>query len=77
MVALGTQDFDLVTSGPATTVVRVRFTPYWKLVGATGCVSRTPGGWTRVRLAHGGRARVSARFALGRVLGRGPRCTEA
>lgn len=77
LVALGTQDFELATPGPATAIVRVRFTPYWKLVGSSGCVSEAPGGWTRVQTTRGGRVRVAARFALGRVLERGPRCTRA
>jgi hypothetical protein len=77
MVALGTQTFELSAPGPATAFVRVRFTPYWKLVGAAGCVSRAAGGWTRVSLTRGGRAQVAARFALGRVLERGSRCTRA
>jgi hypothetical protein len=77
VTGLGTQDFELAAARPATALVRLRFTPYWKLVGAAGCVSRAPGGWTRVRLARAGRALVAARFALGRVLERGPRCTRA
>jgi hypothetical protein len=77
MVALRTDDFVLETAGPATVVVRVRFTPYWKLEDAPGCVSRTRDGWTRVRLARRGRVRISARFAPGRVIDRGPRCTDS
>jgi hypothetical protein len=75
MVDLGTQHFELVAPRPTTAVVRVRFTPYWNLDGLPGCVSRARGGWTRVRLARGGRARVSVRFAPARVVSRGPRCT--
>jgi hypothetical protein len=75
ITTLGPDSFGLEAAGPATALVRIRFTPYWHLTGAQGCVSRAPGGWTRVRLARGGKARVSARFALGRVLAHGPRCS--
>jgi hypothetical protein len=53
--------------------VRVRFTPYWKIVGGHGCVERAPGGWTRVRAAAP--VTVRARFAVGRIVSHGPRCT--
>ena len=65
----------LQTPRPATSVVRVRFTPYWRLTGAPGCVSEAPGGWTRVRLDRAGSARLETRFSIGRIRAHGPRCT--
>jgi hypothetical protein len=45
-------------------VVRQRYTRYWRADGA--CVSRAPGGWTRVTPVRGGRVEVRAGFGLGR-----------
>lgn len=42
------------------TVVRYRYTPYWSTNGA--CVSRAPGGWTRVEPERPGVVLVQARF---------------
>ena len=46
------------------TVVRYRYTPYWSTTNA--CVSRAPGGWTRVEPEAAGRVMVQARFGLER-----------
>jgi hypothetical protein len=42
------------------TVVRYRYTPYWTTSGA--CVSRAPGGWTRVEPEGDAVVLVQARF---------------
>src|SRR3954452_8849013 len=44
------------------TVVRYRYTPYWTTTGA--CVSRAPGGWTRVAPKQAGVVMVQAHFGL-------------
>src|SRR3954451_16185473 len=44
------------------TVVRYRYTPYWSTTDA--CVSRAPGGWTRVAPQRAGVVMVQARFGL-------------
>lgn len=75
LIGLGNSSFTVVASRPGTVLVRVRFTPYWKLVRGQGCVQRSPDGMTVLRLRSPGRARVSASFAPGRVLSSGPRCT--
>ena len=76
VTALGLDTVTLTTPRPATTVVRVRFTPYWALTRGRGCVSRAPGDWTRVRLDAAGSAQLSVRFAPTRVRATGPRCTD-
>ena len=65
----------LTAPRPLTTVVRVRFTPYWRLTGGPGCVSEAPGGWTRVRLDRAGSARLETRFSISRIRAHGPRCS--
>ena len=72
---IGLDSLTLTTPRPATTIVRVRFTPYWALTSGAGCVGRAPGGWTRVRLAQRGEAVLGIRFALGRIRTTSDRCT--
>ena len=68
--ALG-PDWFITTGG----VVRVRWTPYWAIVGGRGCVRRTPGDWTEVRPEPAGAAvRVAIRLGPARALSHGPRC---
>ena len=56
------------------TLVRVRWTPYWRVDG--GCVLRA-GDWTRVRLPRPGPARLRIDVRLGRVRAAGARCSGA
>jgi len=72
---LGTDSVELAAPRPGRVVVRVRFTPYWELVRGSGCVGETSDGWTEVRLAAAGPARLQTRFSLGRIRARSPRCT--
>ena len=60
VTASGPDGFDVDAGGP--TVVRERYTRYWQSDGA--CLSRAPGGWTRVTPHHAGPVRVRAHFAL-------------
>jgi hypothetical protein len=71
---LGDDSFALRAPSAGTFVVRVRFTPYWKLLSGRGCVQRGPEGWTQVRARAPGTLRVGIGFSLGRVFDRGPRC---
>ncbi len=60
---------------PGAYLLRLRFTPYWKLLAGQGCVERAPRGWTRVLARAPGRFELGIGFSLGRVLAKGPRCT--
>jgi hypothetical protein len=62
---------DLDARSPGTALVRVRWSPYWRVEG--GCVERA-GDWTRVTAARTGRLRMSMSFDLSRILLRGRRC---
>jgi hypothetical protein len=68
MVAADPTGFELETSGP--TVVRQRYTRWWRSTGA--CVSKAPGGWTRVTPLHPGLIRVRAEIG-----GKGADCNAA
>jgi hypothetical protein len=74
--ALGPATLTLRATRPGTALVRVRYSPYWALSGAAGCVSPA-GSFTRVTLRQAGRVRLVIRFAAGRIGARAPRCTPA
>lgn len=74
VLSAGVDDFTVSSPRAAEAVLRVRFTPYWALVSGSGCVSRAPGGWTRVRLDRAGRAKLATRFSPTRVRASGERC---
>jgi len=59
---------------PGSYTVRVRFTPYWAVTGAGGCVSRAAGDWTQLRALRAGELRLVIGFSLARVIDHGPRC---
>jgi hypothetical protein len=73
ITASGPDGFDVRASGP--TVVREHYTRYWRWAGA--CLTRAPGGWTRVDPTRTGPVRVRARFGLGSPSGTGCAATLA
>jgi hypothetical protein len=58
---------------PGSAIVRVHFSPYWRVADGPGCVEKA-GDWTRVTAERPGRLRLVTTFAPGRVVDRGPRC---
>jgi hypothetical protein len=68
---LRSDDVTLDVRRPGSALVRVSWSPYWKLHG--GCVERD-GGWTRISAPKPGSFRLTTTFAPGRVLFRGRRC---
>jgi hypothetical protein len=75
VLAARSDDLVLRARAAGKSTIQVRWTPYWLLLGAPGCVARSPGGFTAVILRRPGRARLVTRFAIGRVAARGPRCS--
>jgi hypothetical protein len=75
MLAASTDSFALRAPRPGAYLVRVRFSPYWRLARGSGCVSSSPGGFTEIRARAAGTFEVVISFSLGRVLDRGPRCS--
>ncbi len=69
VVATDPAGFEIEAGGP--TVVRQRYTRWWRSDGA--CVSRAPGGWTRVTPVEGPIVRVHAGFPTKH----GPDCADA
>ena len=69
LTALGHDSFALRSYSAGSFLVRVHYSRYLTLLGGGGCVSRAPGGWTRVSVDGPGSHVVAARFSLGRALG--------
>jgi hypothetical protein len=69
---LGGQSFVVAFTRPGTSLVRVRFTPYWRARSA--CVGRGPGGFTQVSSARPGRVAVTISLSVARILEHGVRC---
>jgi len=74
LTALGSDSFTLAMARAARVVVRVRYTPYWAIVGGRGCVGPATGGWTAVSTPVPGPVAVGIRFALSRVRAHQSRC---
>ena len=54
--------------------VRIRYTPYWALASAHGCVSEARGGFTRARTHAAVRLRIIIAFSFSRIFDHGARC---
>jgi len=56
--------------------LRVRFTPYWRVVAGDACVGRSPGAgeWTIVRARRAGRIEIATTFAFSRIRATSERC---
>jgi hypothetical protein len=71
LVRLGSDELDLRARTAGTALLRVRWSPYWRV--AHGCVERD-GDWTRVIARQPGRLHMRMSFSPERVLLRGRRC---
>jgi hypothetical protein len=58
LTSVDADSFTLRTPRRGTFTVRLRFTPYWTLLGAAGTVEPTPGGWTEVHSRQAGIIRI-------------------
>jgi len=70
----GTDSFTLLAPRAGSYDVRIRYTPYWQLASAHGCVSKAAGGFTRASTRAAGRLLIKIRFSLDRIFDHGPRC---
>jgi hypothetical protein len=71
---LGPNWFSLDAARPGSTLIRVHFSPYWKVVSGHGCVEPA-GSFTRLLLRQPGPAMVGVGFSLTRIGARSPRCS--
>ena len=56
--------FTLQATHPGTFLVRVRYTPYWKITSGLGTVKEGQGGWTEVSTELPGEVSIDAEFSL-------------
>lgn len=71
---LGPNWLQLQASRPGTSLIRVRWSPYWAVTQGSGCVAPA-GGFTQLRVRHPGPVRVAIRFSLTRIGASTPRCS--
>ena len=75
-VKLSPQGFTLNAGAAGSSLVRVRWTPYWSIQEGIGCVEESPGGFTRVTVPQAGPIRVGVNFSPLRALSGGQRCAN-
>ncbi len=75
LVASTPDSFTIDASRPGTFTMRLHYSQYWALTEGSGCVQVGPGNYTTVTLKNAGRARVATKFAFGRVVRKGRRCS--
>ncbi|HWX74413.1 MAG TPA: hypothetical protein VNZ05_03850 [Solirubrobacteraceae bacterium] len=74
LTGLSSDSFTLAAPSAGTFLVRVRYTPYWKLSTGAGCVQRGAGDWTALAAPRAGAYRVVIGFSLARVFEHSARC---
>jgi hypothetical protein len=74
LTTLAGQSFSVRFAAPGSSLVRIRFSPYWRAV--SGCVGPGPGGFTQVSSRRPGTVEVTIDFAIARVFDRGLRCSK-
>ena len=73
---IGPTSFTLRAKREGDVLVRVRFTPYWRVTKGDACVERATDDWTLVRARTPGTIRVAAKFDPVRIVDHGPACSE-
>jgi hypothetical protein len=71
---LGPNWLKLTAAHSGTALIRVHFTPYWKLTQGSGCVAPA-GQFTQLTIRHPGTIRLGISFSLARVRATSPRCS--
>jgi hypothetical protein len=64
LTAMDDDGFTLRATHPGTFLVRVRYTPYWKITSGLGTVKEGQGGWTEVSTELPGEVSIDAEFSL-------------
>jgi hypothetical protein len=64
LTAMEGDGFTLNATRPGTFLVRVRYTPYWKITSGLGSVRESAGGWTQVTTDRRGEVVLDTEFSL-------------
>jgi hypothetical protein len=68
LVKLGHRGFTLRARSRGSFLVRVHYTPYWRVLGGEAKISKASSGWTKVGVSGPGVVEVQARFSLSGAL---------
>ncbi len=74
LTRLGPASFSVRANRPGDALVRVRYSPYWKVVAGAACVRQGPDDLLWLRVGRAGTVRVTIGFSLDRLVRRGNRC---
>jgi hypothetical protein len=74
LASLDVDSFELTADQPGEYLVRVRYTPYWRVAGGEACVERD-GDWTRVDVSAPSVVLVEARVSVAGLFRGGERCS--
>jgi len=74
LTAIGPDSLTLDAAAPGRSLVRVRWSPYWRIRGAPGCVAPS-GRFTQIDVSRPGPVRLVIDFALQRIRASSPRCS--
>jgi hypothetical protein len=74
LTALGPNSLDLQGQTAGTTLIRVRWSPYWAITQGSGCVAPA-GAFTRLTTRRPGHVHIAIRFSLTRIGANSPRCS--
>jgi hypothetical protein len=69
LMRLGHRGFTLFARGIGSLLVRVHYTPYWRVLSGEATVSEASSGWTKVNVSKRGTVEVAAQFSLSGALG--------
>jgi hypothetical protein len=69
LVSLGADRFVLAADEAGPVEVRVRYTPYWRVVSGAACVGPAPDGWTEIQALQPGRVDVTAQLLSPKAAG--------
>jgi hypothetical protein len=67
LVALGVDSFALSVAGPGRFLVKVHYTPYWRVTAGSARVSQGPEGFTEVSATRAGKIAVATCFSLAAI----------
>lgn len=76
LVSLTDSSFTVLFDRPGVALVRLHYTSLWSVTNGTGCLTRTPGGWTEVFSPAAGQVQVSVQLSLPSSLS-APSCLPA
>jgi hypothetical protein len=62
LVSLTANQFTIAAASPGQILLRVRYTPDWRIIAGDGCLTATTQGWTSITVTRAETLRVAARL---------------